>query len=174
VLVVLSSWPESLREFTWFIWWMQTERWMASNPQTQIKPIDLGCESAENYQLPSTITVAIVIITLPVSWYSSVVPRRVEGLVNLGTAVWVRSPCPRLYVTVTVAITQLPAAWFEPRSSHHTTVRCANHSATATCMLLVASVWYSGFSCYLPGLQTSFHETLEIVKHYLFAGTETA
>ena len=38
------------------------------NPQT--KPINFGCESAENWLLPSTSTVAIVIITQPVSWYS--------------------------------------------------------------------------------------------------------
>jgi len=30
---------------------------------TQTKAIDLGCESAENWQLPSTSTIAIVIIT---------------------------------------------------------------------------------------------------------------
>jgi len=30
----------------------------------------MGCESAENSQLPSTSTIAIVIITQPVSWYS--------------------------------------------------------------------------------------------------------
>jgi len=41
---------------------MQTERRVAANPQ--IKPIDLGCESAENWQLPSTSTVAIAIITI--------------------------------------------------------------------------------------------------------------
>jgi len=52
------------REFTRFIWWMQTERRMAANPQT--KPVDLGCESAENWLLPSTFTIAIVIITEPV------------------------------------------------------------------------------------------------------------
>jgi len=46
-----------LREFTWFIWWMQTERRVATNPQT--KPTDLGCESAKNWQPPSTSTVAI-------------------------------------------------------------------------------------------------------------------
>ena len=68
MFMVLSSWPKSLREFTRFIWWMQTERRVAANPQT--KPINLGCESAENWQLPSTSTIAIVIITQPVSWYS--------------------------------------------------------------------------------------------------------
>ena len=54
---VLSSWPRSLREFTRFIWWMQTERWVAANPQT--KPTDLGCESADKWLLRSTSTVAI-------------------------------------------------------------------------------------------------------------------
>ena len=51
-----------------FIWWMQTERRVAANPQ--IKPVDLGCESAENWQLSSMSTIAIVIITQSVSWYS--------------------------------------------------------------------------------------------------------
>ena len=44
---------------------MQTERRVAANPQT--KPVDLSCESAENWQLSSTSTIAIVIITQPVS-----------------------------------------------------------------------------------------------------------
>jgi len=33
---------------------------VAANPQT--KPIDLYCEAAENWQLPSTSTIAVVII----------------------------------------------------------------------------------------------------------------
>ena len=32
--------------------------------------VDLDCESAENWQLPSTSTIATVIIIQPVSWYS--------------------------------------------------------------------------------------------------------
>ena len=40
MLMVLSSWPKSLREFTRFIWWMQTECRVAANPQT--KPVDSG------------------------------------------------------------------------------------------------------------------------------------
>jgi len=68
MFMVLSSWPKSLREFTRFIRWMQTERRVAANPQT--KPVDLGCESAKNWQLSSTSTIAVVIITQPVSWYS--------------------------------------------------------------------------------------------------------
>ena len=54
---------------------MQTERRVAANPQT--KPVDLGCESAENWLLPSTSTVAIVIITQPISQHSFYRP--VEG-----------------------------------------------------------------------------------------------
>jgi len=38
---------------------------VAANPQT--KPIDLSCESAENGQLSPTSTIAIVIITQPIS-----------------------------------------------------------------------------------------------------------
>jgi len=41
---------------------------MAANRQT--KTVDLGYESAENWQLSSTSTIAIVIITQPVSWYA--------------------------------------------------------------------------------------------------------
>ena len=67
MFMVLSSWPKSSRVFTWFIWWMQTERRVAANTQT--KPVDLGCECAENWQLSSTSTIAIVIINQPVSWY---------------------------------------------------------------------------------------------------------
>ena len=35
MFMVLSSRPQSLQEFTRFIWWMQTERWVAANPQTK-------------------------------------------------------------------------------------------------------------------------------------------
>ena len=38
---------------------------VAANPQT--KPIDLGCESAENWLLLPTSTIAIVVIAQPVS-----------------------------------------------------------------------------------------------------------
>ena len=39
---------------------MQTERRVAANPQTE--PIDLGCETADNWQVTSTSTIAVVII----------------------------------------------------------------------------------------------------------------
>jgi len=44
---------------------LQTERRVAANPQT--KPVDLGCESAKNWLLPSALNIAIVIITQPIS-----------------------------------------------------------------------------------------------------------
>jgi len=86
LFMVLSSWPKSLREFTRFIWWMQTERRMAANPQT--KPIHLGC-----YR-PHPLSPLFPLLS----------PRRVEGLVDLGTTVNVRSPCPRLYIAEAVAV----------------------------------------------------------------------
>jgi len=57
MFMVLSSWPWSLQEFIRFIWWMQTERRVAANPQT--KPTDLGHESANKWLLTSTSTIAI-------------------------------------------------------------------------------------------------------------------
>ena len=68
MFMVLSSWPWSLRELTWFIWWMQTERWVAANSQS--KPTDLGCESADKWLLPSTSTIAICYYYSAESWYS--------------------------------------------------------------------------------------------------------
>ena len=104
IFVVLSSWQKWLREFTQFIWWMQTERRVAANHQS--KPIELGCWSAENWLLPSTSTIAIVIITHPITWYSFCHQLRVKGWVVLGTAVKVRSPCPRLYIAAAITIPQ--------------------------------------------------------------------
>jgi len=120
---------EPLWEFTRFTWWMQTQRQMAANPQT--RPNNLGCESASGL-LPSTSTITIFIITLPESWYSFYRPTGVEGWVDLGTAVQVRSPCLRPYIAAAVAInTAVRGVWLEPGSCH-TAVRRANHSATAT------------------------------------------
>ena len=57
-----------LREFTRFIWWMQTERQVAANPQT--KPIDLGYESAGRKAAVIHIHHRHFIITQPKGWYS--------------------------------------------------------------------------------------------------------
>jgi len=66
IFMVASPWlsSEPLREFIQFTGRMQTQQQMAANPQT--KPDNLGCESTGR-QLPSTSTIAIVIITQPVS-----------------------------------------------------------------------------------------------------------
>jgi len=89
MLMVLSSWAKSLQEFARFISWMQTERRVAAN--RQIKPTDLGWESAENSQLPSTSTTAIVVITQPVSWYSFYRPTKGERFTwPEGSMYWTR------------------------------------------------------------------------------------
>jgi len=78
---------------------------VAANPQ--VKPIDLGCEFADNWQLPSTSIVANVIITQPISGYSFdrfTVPRKVEGSVDLAIAAEEHSPCPRQHTAAAVAI----------------------------------------------------------------------
>ena len=98
-----QSWPWLLREFTRFIWWMQTERRVAANPQT--KPTDLDCESADKRLLPSTSYITILLLLLsPEADTHFTVLRRVEGWVNRGTAGRVSSRCPRLYIGVAVVI----------------------------------------------------------------------
>ena len=84
IFIVLTSWPRSLREFTRFIWWMESS---AKRPPTfrpshmtwAVSPPVLG---SYRLQPPSP----FIIITQPESWYSFTVPRRVEGWVDLGTA----------------------------------------------------------------------------------------
>ena len=76
---------------------------VATNPQP--KPTDLDCESTrKKWQLPSTSTIAILLLLSPRADTHYTVPRRVEGWVDLGTAVRVCSPCPRLYIEVAVVI----------------------------------------------------------------------
>ena len=92
----------------------------ATNPQT--KPSDIGCESAENWLLPSTSTIAIVyyylarklIIILPshAGWKAKRTAAHAQGCISQWLS-W---------------LTQPSAVWFEPGSSH-TAVRRANHSA---------------------------------------------
>jgi len=51
---------------------------VAANPQT--KPTDLDCESArKKWQLPSTSTIAILLLLSPRADTHFTVPRRVEG-----------------------------------------------------------------------------------------------
>jgi len=87
---------EPLREFTRFIWRMQTERPVAANPQT--KPTNLGCESTDNWQLPSTSSIAIYYyysLLSPKADTHLIVPWKVEGWVDLGTAGRMQQPLPK-------------------------------------------------------------------------------
>ena len=79
MFMVLSPWPRSLWEFTRFIWWMQTERRVAANPQT--KPTNLGCESADKW-LHATIYIHhrnLLLLLSPKADTHFTVPRRLEG-----------------------------------------------------------------------------------------------
>jgi len=49
-------------------------------------------------------TITILLLLSPRADTHSTVPRRVDGWVDLGTAVRVCSPCPRLYIAVAVVI----------------------------------------------------------------------
>ena len=110
IFMVLSSWqchcessPGSFDE-------RRLSAEVATNPQT--KPTDLDCESAKKtWQLPSTSTIAILLLLSPRVDTHFTVPRRVEGWVDLGTAVRVCSPCPRLYIAVAVVINTNCPRW---------------------------------------------------------------
>jgi len=100
--MVLSPWPKSLRQFTRFIWWMQTERRVAANPQ--IKPVNLVWVRRK---LAATIHIRHRhCYYYSARWVILILPShgRLEGWVDLGTAVEVHSPCPRLYIAAAVAI----------------------------------------------------------------------
>ena len=70
---------EPSREFTRFIWWMQTERWVAAVPQT--KPIDLAscdCESTVHAHHRH-----LLLLLRPKADTHFTVPQRVEGWIDL-------------------------------------------------------------------------------------------
>ena len=103
IFIVLSSWQSHCESSPGSFNECRLSAKVAANPQT--KPTDLDCEFAER-QLPSTSTIAILLLLSPRADTHFTVPRRVEGWVNLGTAVGLRvcSPCPRLYIAVAVVI----------------------------------------------------------------------
>ena len=101
--MVLSSWQSHYESSPGSFDECRLSVEVAANPQT--KPTDSDWESArKKWQLPSTFTIAILISLSPRADTHFAVPRRVEGWVDLGTAVWVYSPCPRLYIAVAVEI----------------------------------------------------------------------
>jgi len=99
LFIVLSS---SLWEFVRFIWWMRTKRHVAANPQT--KPTILDYEFAGKISYHPHHDRHLLLLSLRADSRFTI-PWRVElGWVDLGTAVRVCSPCPRLYIAVTVVI----------------------------------------------------------------------
>jgi len=124
--MVLSSWQSHCESSPGSFNECRLSAKVAANPQT--KPTDLDCESArQKWQLPSISTNAILLLLIPRAdthfiiiiiiqhLYSAIVsyagcrgaftvPRRMEGWVDLRTAVRVCSPCPRLHIAVAVVI----------------------------------------------------------------------
>ena len=96
-----------LREFTWFTWWMQTQRRGGCQPSDQANRLGLWVRQKE---MAATIRIhhRHLLLLSPISDTYFTVPRRVEGWVDLGTAVRVYRPCPRLYIAVAVMIKNFP------------------------------------------------------------------
>jgi len=105
--MVLSSWQSRCESSPGSFDECRLSAKVAANPQT--KPTDSDWESAsKKWQLPSTCTIAILLLLIPRADTHFTVPRRVEGWVDLGTAVRVYSLCPRLYIAVAVVINNCP------------------------------------------------------------------
>ena len=86
---------------------------VAANPRT--KPIDLGCESDENWQLPSTSTIAIVIVTQLILFY-----RPMEGGRLNRRRHWSKGaqPVPKAVCRSSCRVKHNNPRWFDPGSSH--------------------------------------------------------
>jgi len=65
-------------------------------------------KSADKWLLPSTSTIAICYYYCPKADSHFTIPQSVEGWVELGTAVRVRSPCPRQHIAVVVILNNCP------------------------------------------------------------------
>ena len=110
---------------------MQTERRVTANPQT--KPVDLGCESTENWQLLSTSTIAIVIITQPTSRYSFYRTTKGGRLSRPRHCRKVHSPCPRLYIIAAVAINTTVRGVIRTLVSHTAVGRASQLDVSVLC-----------------------------------------
>jgi len=104
--MVLSSWQSHSESSSGSFDECRLSAAVAANPQT--KPTDLDCESArKKWQLPSTSTIAILLLLSPRADTHFTVPRRVEGWVDLGTAVWVFRRCPRMDMSMSNLLSSL-------------------------------------------------------------------
>ena len=108
--------------------------WASGGRQPHTKPVDLGCKSAENWQLSSTSTIAIVIIIQPVGWYSFYRPTKGGRLSRPKHC----SKGAQLVLKPTVYRSSCRDKHNCQRRDSNldplTPVRRANHLATETCM----------------------------------------
>ena len=89
-----SSMP--LREFTWFIWWI----WHGAKRPPTFRPGQMTRAVSPSVGCQKPHSPSPFIITQLKIWYHFTILLRVEGWVDLSTAVRVCSPCPRLYIAV--------------------------------------------------------------------------
>ena len=124
IFVVLSSWHSHCESSPGSFDECRLSAEVAANP----RPSQPTWTASRQERMAATVHIRHrhFIITQPESWYSFTVPRKVEGWVNLGTAVRVCSPCPRLYIAVAVVINTTVTAGGEIRTwvtgSSHTAV----------------------------------------------------
>jgi len=89
MFMLLSLWPKSSREFTWFSWWMQAER----QPWDQANLSELWVRRNWGSYHPDSPSL-FVIITQPVSWYMCYYPKESgrlswsTGQVLLSSLLW--------------------------------------------------------------------------------------
>ena len=87
-----------LREFTRFIWWMQTQRRGGRQPSDQANRLRLRVCQKEMAAIIHIHHHHLLLLS-PRADTHFTVPRKLKGWVDLGTAVRVCSPCPRLYMS---------------------------------------------------------------------------
>jgi len=120
-----------LREFTRFIWWMQTQRRGGRQPSDQANRLRLRVRQKE---MAATVHIhhRHFIITQPESWYSFYRPTEGGRLSRpRHCSNWVYSSCPRLYIAVAVVINTTARGEIRTWSSHtavrHVTIRPLRH-----------------------------------------------
>jgi len=120
IIVAMPLW-----KFTQFMWWIWngTKRPPTLSPgqMTQAVSLPVGCQKPHPH-------CHLLLLLSPKADTHFTIPRRIEGWVDLSTAVRVCSPCPRLCILVVFTKNlQLPMVGFEPWSSHtavrHVTAR---------------------------------------------------
>ena len=102
IFMVLSSWQAIARVHPVHL--MNADSAPRWPPTPRPSQLTWTVSPPKERQLPSTSTIAILLLLSRSADTHFIVPLRVEGWVNLGTAVRVCSPCPRLYIAMAVVI----------------------------------------------------------------------